>query len=1370
MIARVFILVSMLLVSFQSAAAYYYLTNYNWPNRYPLPPCTGNWDINGSKYECDGSLTLQSGDEIIAYNTSKLEVKNNIYFESNIIGNPNFSGISVKSTDGHLRIIDTVIYGAAEAKQSIVINEYANGSYNSNHYSFILGKVKSSDSTIRMINTDVRGDVDAKQSVNINVRSNGAFAASRASIIEGKIKSHDSSIRVVDARIDDDVDAKQSININVLSNESYVFNSHVSVGGKVKSSDNSIRIINASIADDVDAKQSVNINELSNGAYVPNSDVSVGGKVKSSDNSIRILNATVTDEVDAKLSVNINVLNNGTYATNTRTEVGGGVVSHDDSIRMVSVDVRDNVVAKKEIDINRLSNGVDVPSTASDIAGDIDSTENNIVLGMTTRVVGDITAGPKDKGTVFVNSGSTVDGVCLYQTVPENACGSEVTLPDAVALYHLDETSWNGSNNEIVDSSGNQLHGRAVNGLTAKPSSDFSAIPTINSLGTCGFGGFNNNSNQYINIPHNNNLNIDKNLTISAWVKPVSYPRSGLHSILSKDNNYEFHLNSSGKIFWWWQDKNKNGNGNVQTRTLTSEVSIPINKWSFITLRYDSESYSNNKSLASIFINGEEKGELLINANRKLVNNAKPLQIGQDQNFSGRAFDGYIDEIQIFDKPFNNNQILHLYNQTHLCSDMPDNSIDHFELEHSGSELTCNAEEVAIRACANESCSELVTGDIDVTLSPAAVAGGGGWVGGNQIQLSGGTGIYSVRKNIAGNLNIGVISSEPTVKPGGEILCSSAGGELGSGNCSIEFYESGFVLEVPDKIAGRAVTGRIKAVKSSDDAQKCLPSFQNTSKNLEFFGKYITPDSSVIIGSPTIGLKVGSVEQDLAMSSSSLKVFAVDFDNNGEAEFDVNYIDAGKLQLNAQYEGSDDELGLDMRGAAQFVSFPKQFNVQARNITGSSGSCITGDLTCAVFAKAGEAFTLNIWTSGDTGVVTPNFSAQDIALSHELKAPIVTGTESGLLGNASYSHIAISSGINSVAQSVSEVGVFNFLVEELPSYLGSNSFTVQGAQTGSVGRFTPYYLHLNGNTPSFTEACSPFTYLGQAMEFSSLPELTVTGRSFDNVGSNGDQETLNYKIDGWWRYANPWNFRTFGAESSTLSIIDNDPSKVVQTQGFAWPGQVTFDSKLQLASLEDAHIAYVKPLTPLGPINEGVIVRLAVDDTRDLDGVCYQTNGSASCTGFDLPVSDSQRQRWGYLAIADTFGPETSRVQSAVTSYYFDGSSFKTNASDSCSDFSVVGLSFDVGNDSNALPIGGGVTAATIDTTPIIQNGEGYISYSAPGEGNRGALESTLGFESFPWLRNDYNQDGIFDDTIVSEVRFGLYRGSDRVIWWSEQN
>ena len=618
MIARVFILVSMLLVSFQSAAAAsYYLTNDDLPYLSPLPPCTGNWDINGSKYECDGSLTLQSGDQIIAYEPSKLEVKNNIYFESNIIGNPSFSSVSVKSTDGHLRIIDTIIYGAAEAKQSIVINEYANGSYNSNHYSFILGKVKSSDSTIRMINTDVRGDVDAKQSVNINVRSNGAFAASRASIIEGKIKSHDSSIRVVDARIDDDVDAKQSVNINELSNGTYVFNSYVSVGGKVKSSDN----------------------------------------------SIRILNATVTDEVDAKFSVNINVLSNGTYATNTITEVGGEVVSRDESIRLVSTNVTDNVTAKKAININRLSNGTDVSSTISRITGDIDSSENDIVLGATTHVVGDVTARPKDKGTVFVNSDSTVDGTCLYQTVPENACGPEINLPDPVALYHMDETSWSGNNNEVVDSSGNGHHGIVINGPYTSSSNP--ALSSINSLGTCGYGIFNNNSNQYVEIPDNKDLDIESNLTLSAWVYPTSTPNSDLHTIVSKDDNYEVHIDDEGRLFWWWEEQQGGG----VARSLTSQAPLPLNSWSFITVRYGKK--QGNNAEATMFVNSQQVAIFLSKKNRKLTKNNKPLQIGQDQNYPGRAFDGAIDEVQIFDSYLTDQQIEVLYEQRHQCPDSP---------------------------------------------------------------------------------------------------------------------------------------------------------------------------------------------------------------------------------------------------------------------------------------------------------------------------------------------------------------------------------------------------------------------------------------------------------------------------------------------------------------------------------------------------------------------------------------------------------------------------------------------------------------------------------------------------------------------------
>lgn len=38
------------------------------------------------------------------------------------------------------------------------------------------------------------------------------------------------------------------------------------------------------------------------------------------------------------------------------------------------------------------------------------------------------------------------------------------------------------------------------------------------------------------------------------------------------------------------------------------------------------------------------------------------------------------------------------------------------------------------------------------------------------------------------------------------------------------------------------------------------------------------------------------------------------------------------------------------------------------------------------------------------------------------------------------------------------------------------------------------------------------------------------------------------------------------------------------------------------------------------------------------------------------------------------------------------------------------------------------------------------------------------------WLAEDKDGDGNFDQTTQGRAQFGLYRGSDRVIWWRESN
>lgn len=119
--------------------------------------------------------------------------------------------------------------------------------------------------------------------------------------------------------------------------------------------------------------------------------------------------------------------------------------------------------------------------------------------------------------------------------------------PLPVAKYHLDESTWNGTFNEVKDVSGNNLHGTAVNGALTANSTP--AIPSINNLGTCGYGSFEHDNNQYVNIADNNILDLNETLTVSAWINPSSGPSSGLFSIFSKDSNFEVHIDSSRRVF-----------------------------------------------------------------------------------------------------------------------------------------------------------------------------------------------------------------------------------------------------------------------------------------------------------------------------------------------------------------------------------------------------------------------------------------------------------------------------------------------------------------------------------------------------------------------------------------------------------------------------------------------------------------------------------------------------------------------------------------------------------------------------------------------------------------------------------------------------
>ncbi|MBH9740944.1 DUF6701 domain-containing protein [Vibrio navarrensis] len=1332
----------------------------------------------------------------------------------------------------------------------------------------------------------------------------------------------------------------------------------------------------------------------------------VQGNFTSSNNSVSVTNVQLTGNITANSSV---TMTGGTYSGNITLLANNPVTFN--SVTMTSGSV------SGASHFNATNSQIGSPDNPVTIA----TTSNDITLTNTT-VYGDLTAATNNAGgVVHVDGNSSVIGSCLPVSSPTNACA-----PAPVALYRFDETQWTGQVGEVKNTFSTSLYGRARNGATTN-NIDPALSPDMSNMGTCGYGEFVASQNQYVNVPHDPQLSFTDQLTVSAWVYPNDYPNSGLMSIVSKDGNYEFHLDSSGRVYWYWEIQ---GGG---YDVLTSTKSIPKNQWSHITVRYNK---SGAPQRQSIFINGQLDSSS--NRNDTLAINDRPLQIGQDQNFAGRAFDGRIDEVAIYSRALSDSQILDLYNQRHQCSGptlqcfsdsfdsslsdlwvtstskgtfqpgvvngrlrftqavgnqstsssyqrlfpardnlvevefdhfaydgtgadgiavvlsdarvtpragafggplgygfkpnepgfaggwlgigideygnfsneggegaMPgrrrqsvalrgsgedetgyrylagacnngttntsgsclsptvdnnnsgdvhrykivvdsrvsnqsqveilrkvgsgnwqtivgplnvldsqynqaavpddfllsitgstggsnniheidnfqvcaldsspiDQQIDHFRIIHTGQGVTCSAESVTILACNNADCSELFTDPVQATLSPATVSGGGGWVGGNVINFSGGSTTVEIRKNQPGSITLGVSGSSPTTKPFATTLCQTGGGWSAS-HCSTTFADSGFVIDVPDFIANSSATATIKAVKTSDASLQCVPEFANVDKTINFWSSYIAPDSSSVVGSPAVSINTEEIGKSQALASA----IPMTFNASGEASFTLNYPDAGKMQLNARYQGSGTEDGLLMVGSDQFVSFPKYLQISASNSQSDNGQCTTANTSCEVFAAAGEPFDLLVTAYGEGDVVTPNYQHGNMALTHALVAPALG--QAGTLSTASYQQVPIVGGTNTVEQSVSEVGVFNFTVTPQGAFQGSNAYTIAAASTGNIGRFIPAYFAVSPMTVALEAACSagaqPFTYLGQSFGYASNSPLGLYLQPKSGSGS----DTLNYLIGDWWRYNNTWERREYINNRNGLLIEKLNSDTEVIRQSPSTSGVILINEQLR----------YQKPANPIIPFNTDFSLRLFAEDLldeggalikkadlKDEDGVCYRASYSTECLDYTFNnIDQAMPLYWGRVVVEDVAGFENQQLKQKIASEYYTTSGFVTNTHDGCTQLPALTPSsfssdnFSV-NQAGLLPTVVVTYENQTNGPLLLDKGLSALDYSAPGLGNRGVIKALLDLEThgLPWLRTYHQQSLSWQKSAVGLAQFGFYSGSNRVIWWRESN
>ncbi len=663
---------------------------------------------------------------------------------------------------------------------------------------------------------------------------------------------------------------------------------------------------------------------------------------------------------------------------------------------------------------------------------------------------------------------------------------------------------------------------------------------------------------------------------------------------------------------------------------------------------------------------------------------------------------------------------------------------DHFQLSYTSSALTCNAHSVTVTACADASCSTTYTDPVTVDLNPT------GWVGGDSVSFSGGSTTAQISHTSVGTITLGVSSSTPATT-GGATQCRIDGGAASS-TCDLTFSDSGFFFDVPDIVAAKGTTGVVVRSLKSDQTQQCVPGFQNVSKTIKLWQGYDSPAT----GSRLI--QVNSVDVGGSESSLTTQVFA--FNNDGEASFDVNYTDAGNMQLNMRYDGSGTDAGLVMTGSDQFVSRPAGMCVSATTL------CMDTPLSdCPAFAAAGATFPLQVtpkaWVLDsdpdycDNPVDTPNYADSALALSVNKVSPV--GGVTGSVSPTSYNHAV--SGLNSVNVAQSEVGVFTFSVTP-PAYQGgyfNGSLTPVTYTSYEIGRFYPSSFSVSVSDGTLDSACSGtpgFTYTGQDSFWLTEPTITITALNA------GGAITQNYTESG-------YQMLTAGNVSSALTAPVQDSTA---TGKDALPLPVTVTSNTGSLSTASAGVmTYTFDSVDTVRYDRSTNSEVA-PFTPDLDwalGAFSDSDGAAYAGSETITPAAVHEIRFGRLWVEDTYGPENENLNVPLRAEYFNGSRYVVNADDNCTTW----------NSSNAA-----VTPSTLTSvgasSGVLSSGltanAGILLLAPTGvAGTPDTGEADVTYSPDSWLQGDYDADGSFEDP-QGVATFGVFRGHQRKIYQRE--
>ncbi|WP_137719855.1 DUF6701 domain-containing protein [Methylobacillus flagellatus] len=637
---------------------------------------------------------------------------------------------------------------------------------------------------------------------------------------------------------------------------------------------------------------------------------------------------------------------------------------------------------------------------------------------------------------------------------------------------------------------------------------------------------------------------------------------------------------------------------------------------------------------------------------------------------------------------------------------------DHIRIEHDGSALTCAAEPVVVKACADPACTTLYTS---------------GTVTGNLIWTGVPNGIipFTINPSLPGSgqtvVNVSVTTVQAIILGSSNVfpLPGNVGDCLnisnGSASCQLQFTNTGFLFStIPNQIAGiNSASITMQAVRTDNNTGVCSTLFSGN-RVVEMAAQCMNPTTCAgqavsINGVPIAGSPASSIAGYTAVSLS--------FGANSTASFIQRYPDVGSIRLSARYAL---EPGVFVSGGSNnYVVRP--YDLRIVDIAATASAAANPGAASAsgpAFVAAGDGstaasqFSLSVaaaaYSDNAPGyTVAPNFGRElvpeGVLLSHALIADADL-VNPGTLFNAS---LPGSSFIGGVVRPTNlgwnEVGIMQLVAGIADGdYLGAGPAAL-ATPSGNIGRFYPAgFRRLSSDVTPACSAVADFTYMGQGFNVAATLQAVAAGSS--------QSVTQNYRG----AYAKG---QVLLAAEHADNGIDLSSRLTVPTSSWL-AGVYTLNGTAQFARPLSA-----SPDASWGPYDNLLLgVRVADSDGAVLDGLNMNPATAATCSTCNHQLLDStpMRMRLGRLRLQNAYGSELLPLPVPLEAQYWNGSLYATNTLDSCTTLAASQVA--MGNYQGSLA----ACETSVSTAGLLQSGRINLTLSRPGPGNGGSVDLSL--------------------------------------------